>query len=68
MDLGTVTLIIVGTMAGMAGLIKAMVLGRLDQIHAELSGLTREHYRLANRVSVLETACDLRKCPREGDK
>ena len=62
MDLGTVTLVIVGTIAGMAGLIKTMVLSRLDQIHAELSGLTREHYRLANRVTTLETEHRLRSC------
>lgn len=38
MDLGTVTLIIVGTLGGMAALIKTMVLGRLDAIDKKLDG------------------------------
>lgn len=60
MDLGTVTLIIVGTMAGMAGLIKAMVLGRLDQIQKDLSGLSRDMHRLDIRVTKLEAEHQIR--------
>lgn len=68
MDLGTITVIIIGTMAGMAGLIKAMVLGRLDQIQKEISGLSRDLHRLDTRVTKLETEHALRRCPREGEK
>lgn len=68
MDLGTITVIIIGTMAGMAGLIKTMVLGRLEQIHEQLGGLTRDLHRLDTRVTKLETEHALRRCPREGEK
>ena len=68
MDLGTVTVIIVGTVMGMAALIKTMVLGRLDQIQKELGGLTRDLHRLDTRVTKLETEHALRRCPREGEK
>ena len=65
MDLGTITVIIIGTMAGMAGLIKAMVLGRLDLIQKELSGLSRDLHRLEVRVNTLETEHRIRTCPKD---
>ena len=68
MDLGTVTAVIVGTIMGMAAIIKTMVLGRLDQIHEQLGGLTRDFHRLDTRVTKLETEHALSRCPREGEK
>lgn len=68
MDLGTITAVIIGTVMGMAALIKTMVLGRLDLIQKELSGLSRDLHRLDTRVTKLETEHALRRCPREGEK
>jgi hypothetical protein len=43
------------------------VLGRLETIQDQISGLTREHYRLVNRVVAMETLCGIRQrsadCP-----
>jgi hypothetical protein len=60
MDLGTITAVIIGTVMGMAALIKTMVLGRLEQIHEQLGGLTRDLHRLDTRVTKLETEHQIR--------
>lgn len=87
MDLGTLIVILLGgggaLIAGMAALIKGMVLsrmdrdhgdatasrkemiGQLDKIQEQIGGLTREHYRLVNRVTTLEAEHKIRTCPKD---
>lgn len=64
MDLGTITAVIIGTVMGMAALIKTMVLGRLDQIQRDLTGLSKDLHRLDVRVTALEAEHRMRTCMR----
>jgi hypothetical protein len=65
MDLGTITAVIIGTVMGMAALIKTMVLGRLEQIQKDLSGLSKDMHRLDVRLTKLETEHAVHTCMRD---
>lgn len=58
MDLATIAGIVIAAagvlLAGMAGLIKAMVLGRLEEIKRDLTGMAREQSRHGERITRLE--------------
>jgi len=53
---------VVALLAGMAGLIKSMVLGRLDEIQTTMSGLARELHRMDIRLTKLEAEHNVHIC------
>lgn len=67
MSLATITAIILGVsgalLLGMAALIKTMVLGRLDDLHGMVSGLSKDMHRMDIRLTRLEAEHSVRMCP-----
>ena len=66
MDIGTISAIILGAcgvlIIGMAGLIKTMVVTKLDALQRTIDGLGQDHHRLDLRVTKLEAEHQLHYC------
>lgn len=55
---------VVVLLAGMAGLIKSMVISRLGEIQAAVSGLSLDMHRMDVRLTKLETEHAIHTCKR----